>query len=123
MLHDFGEILNRDFFRVANIDHFAHCAVQGHQAEQRFHGVPDVAEAAGLLAIAVNFDGFSIERPLHEVRENHPIAPGLPRAHRVEKTNDDYRLLLFFPVGKSQKLVERLGCGIAPAPLRGGAEH
>src|SRR5579859_565555 len=123
VLNDFGETLNAHFFGVADVNHFTDCTVQGYQAEQSFHSVPDVAEAAGLLAITVNFDGSPIERPLHKVGENHSVAPGLSRADRIEKTDNNYGLFLLLPVRKSQKFIEGLGSGVAPTPLRGGAEN
>src|SRR6202035_4415559 len=47
---------------------------------------------------------------------------GLPGTHGIEQAGHDDRQLLFLPVGKSQKLIERLRGRVAPAALCGGAK-
>ncbi len=52
-----SEAFDRDFFGVADVDDLADGAIGVHQANEAFDSVADIAEAAGLLAVAVNLMG------------------------------------------------------------------
>ena len=93
------------------------------QTDERFDGVADVAEAARLLAVAVNADGSVVDGGLHEIRQDHAVAAGLPRTDGVEQAHDDDGKLLFFPVREREKFVQSLGSGVAPAAFGGGPEN
>ena len=58
---------------------------------------------------------------LNEARHDHTVLAGLARADRVEQPDDHYRQAGFLPVCKSEKFIERLGAGVGPAMLIGGA--
>ena len=60
------------------------------------------------------------QRLAHEVRDDHPVAPGLPRADGVEEAPDDRRQLALLPVGEGEELVDRLRARIGPAALAVG---
>src|SRR5882672_3356839 len=120
--HPSRESLDSDFLSVANIDDFADGTVGVHKADETFYGVAHVAEAAGLLAIAVDTDRGVVQRGLDEIRKNHSIASGLPGAHSIKQTGHNDGELFFLPVGEGEKLIEGFGGGVAPAAFGGGAE-
>ena len=121
-LTSFAKILDGHFLGIPDIDDFSNRAVERNQPEECFHGIADVAEAAGLLAIPINLDGRAIQSSFYKVGQNHTVAAGLAWTHGVEETRDDDGLVFLFPIGESEKLVERLGSGITPAPLGGRPE-
>jgi len=95
----------------------------GNEAEESLDGVAHVAEATGLLAIPIYFDRLIFQGALHEIRQHHAIAAGLPRPYRIEEAHHDDRLLFLLPIGDRQEFVEGLGGGIAPAPLGGRTKN
>ena len=90
---------------------------------RRFDGVADVAEAAGLFAVAIDADGRVVEGGLHEIGQDHAVAAGLARTDGVEQAHDDDGKLLFFPVREREKFIESLGGGVTPAAFGGGPEN
>src|SRR5713226_8360070 len=123
LLHSLCQCLDSDFLGVADVNDFADGALQIHEADETFNGVTHIAEAARLLSAAVDVDGGVVQGGLDEIGEHHSIAAGLPRANGIEQANDNDGQLFFLPIGKSEKLIERLGGRVTPAALCGGAEH
>ena len=82
-----------------------------------------VAEAAGLLARAVDLDGLVLQGPLHEARHDHAVAAGLPRPDRVEEPGADDAQAVLLVKGLAQELVDGLAARVGPAGERGAAEH
>src|SRR5712692_1461139 len=111
-----------DFLGVADVDDLADGALQVHETDETFDGVADIAEAARLLSAAVDADGGVVQGGLDEIGEHHSVATGLPGTDGVEQASHDDGQLLLLPVGKSEKLIERLGGGVAPAAFCGRAE-
>src|SRR5205823_746920 len=89
----------------------------------RLDCVSHMTEAAALPAGTENGDRLSLERLSDEGRQDHPVATRLPRTHGVKQAADHYRQSLFFPVGKSEELIQGLGRGVGPAGLRSRAQH
>ena len=48
-----------------------------------------MAEAPGLISVAVDLDRRAGERALDEGRDDHPVLPALPWPDRVEQPHDD----------------------------------
>src|SRR5207249_4463662 len=115
LFHPVRQSFDGDFLGVTNIDDFSDGAVQVHEADESFHSVADIAEAARLLSAAIDADGGVVQGRLDEVGEHHAVAAGLPRTYGIEQASYDDGQLLFPPVGKSEKLIECLGGRVAPA--------
>src|SRR6185437_12157007 len=109
--------LNRNFLVGSDVDDLSDSSFVCCQPQQRFDSVADVAEATRLLSGAINRYWRVIERLFHEIWQYHPIAACLPRSHCIEKPDHNHGLVLFLPVGKSQKFIEGLGCGVTPPTL------
>ncbi len=114
VFHSASQIFDGDFLGVADVDDFADGTIGVHEADETFDGVADIAEAARLLAGAVDADGGVVQGGLDEIGEHHSIAAGLPGTDGIEQASHDDGQLLFLPVGKSEKLIERLGGRVAP---------
>ena len=84
--------------------------------------VADVTEAPGLGAVAVDGDRFVAQGLGHEAGDDHAVGAGLTGPHGVEEPDDDGGETLLLPVGVGQDLVDRLGLGVGPAALQGGAQ-
>ena len=80
-----------------------------------------MAEAAGLLAVAVDLDRLAGERALDEARDDHAVHAGLARADGVEQARDDAVEAALVRVGEREELVHRLRVGVGPAALGGRA--
>ena len=93
------------------------------QAGDRFDGVVDVAEAAGLVAIAEDDQWFVAERGFDEARQDHAVPSGLAGTDGVEKTGDDDGEFAFVVVSHGEEFVHELGTGVAPAAKRGRADE
>jgi len=117
-----GEAFDGDFFGVADVDDFADGAVGVHEADKAFDGVADIAEAAGLLAVAVDLDGLVVDGLLDEIGEDHAVTTGLAWANGIEKAHDDDGELFFFPVGECEKFIESFGGSVAPTAFGSGAK-
>src|SRR5713226_1507155 len=117
-----SEILDGDFLGVADVNDFTDGTLRIHEADETLDGVADVAEAAGLLAGAIDADGGVIQGGLDEIGEDHSVAAGLARSDGIEQANDDDGELFFLPVGEGEKFIEGLGGGVAPAAFGCGAE-
>jgi len=85
-------------------------------------GVAHIAEAARLLARAIDANGRVVEGGLDEIGKHHSVAAGLPGTDGIEQADDNNGQLLFLPVGNSEKLIESLGGGVAPAAFGCGAK-
>src|SRR5580704_5147518 len=117
-----GESFDGDFFGVANVHDLADGPVGVHQANEAFNGVADVAEAAGLLTVAIDLDGLAVECLLDEIGQDHAVTTGLARTYGVEQADHDDGELFFFPIGEREKFIESFGGGVAPTAFGGGAE-
>ena len=62
-----------------------------HEAHQALHHFPYVAEAALLLARAVDSDVLTSEALPNEAGQHHSVAPRLPGTHGVDQARDDDR--------------------------------
>lgn len=122
LFYTLGEAFDGDFFGVTNVDDFADGAVGVHEADEAFDGVADIAEAARLLAIAIDANGIVVDGLFDEIGEDHAVAAGLTGADGIEKADDDNGELLFFPVGESEKFIESFGGSVTPAAFSGRAE-
>src|SRR5277367_1475786 len=74
LLDPLSEAFDADFFGVADVDDFTDGAVRVHEADDTFDGVAHVAEATGLLAVAVDSDRFVVESLLDEIGQDHAVA-------------------------------------------------
>src|SRR6266849_1159441 len=122
VFHPASEIFDSDFLGVADVDDFADGTIGVHEANETFDGVAHIAEAAGLLAAAVDADDSVVEGGLDEIGENHSVAAGLARTDGVEQANDNDGEPFFLPIGERKKFVKGLGGGVAPAAFGGRAE-
>src|SRR5258708_1807566 len=118
-LHSLRQCLDSDLLGVAHVDDFADGTIRVHEADETFDGVADIAEASRLLSGAVDADGGVVQGGLDEIGEDHSVPSGLPGTNGIEQANHDDGQLFFLPVGKSKKLIERLGSGVAPAAFCG----
>ena len=57
--------------------------------DERAGRVLHVAEAARLVAVAVDLERLVRERGAHEAGDDHPVLAALPRADGVEEARDD----------------------------------
>ena len=89
-----------------------------HEAGERADRVGDVAEAARLLAVAVDLDRLAGERALDERRDHHPVLAALARPDGVEQPHDDAVEIVLGVVREREELVHRLRVGVRPALLR-----
>ena len=119
--HALGEVDDPDPLLRADVVDLARGGLLAHQADQRAHGVLDVAEAARLVPVAVDFQWAVGERPLDEARDHHPVHPALARADRVEEPNDHGVEAALLVVGEREELVHRLRVGVRPPARRGRA--
>ena len=83
----FGQLPNSEFRRVAQVD-WPHRLLLFHDPYHALHQVVDVAKGAGLGAIAIECDVFSLEGLHDEVRNNSPVVRAHPGAIGVENPND-----------------------------------
>src|SRR6201987_965475 len=67
LLDALGESFDGDFLGVADIHDFTDGWWRVHQADKTFDSIADVAEATGLLPIAVDLDRLIVERLLDEI--------------------------------------------------------
>src|SRR3954453_7257980 len=79
------ELPDRDLLRAAYGELVAIGVFSLHQSHHRLHDVADVAEAAALGAVAEDRDRLARQRLADEARDDHPVAPGLPRPDGVEE--------------------------------------
>src|SRR6266700_4979232 len=77
LLHSLCQCLDGDFFGVADVDDFADGTIRVHEADETFDSVTHIAEAARLLAAAIDADGGVVESGLNEIGEHHSVAAGL----------------------------------------------
>jgi hypothetical protein len=89
------------------------------QREQPGHRVADVAEAAGLRAVAVDGQRLAAQCLVGEPRQHHAVPPGLTRAGHVEQPADDRPHATLPPVRRGHRLVHRLRLGVRPAVRQG----
>src|SRR4029453_15034264 len=82
-LDPFGELSDRDFFAVADIEDLSDRARFVDQGYHSLHDVADIREAARLRAVPEHGDRLTRERLRHEIRDHHPVLPGLARPARV----------------------------------------
>src|SRR2546423_6514674 len=74
-----------------------------------------MAEAARLVAVAVDLERSSGQRALHEPWDDHSVLAGLPRPDRVEQPRDHAVQPTLLVVGEREELVESLRLRIRPA--------
>src|SRR5438067_9586055 len=102
----------------ADIENFADGFALVHQLHQRADYIADVTETARLFAIAVNSDGPTRKRLLHEAGDHHAVLSRLPWADGIEETHDRRRQFLLAPVSEREKFVDCFRASIAPAAFR-----
>ena len=85
------------------------------QADDAFDQVRDVAEAASLLALAVDRDRLAPERLLHEVGKDAAVVQAHPRAVGVEDAHDSRLDAVIAVIGHRDGLGEPLGLVVAAA--------
>ena len=83
----FGQLPNGEFRWIAQVD-WPNGVFLFHYPDHALHQVVDVAKGAGLGAIAVKGDVFSLEGLHDEVRNNSPVVRAHPGAIGVENSND-----------------------------------
>ena len=77
-----------------------------------------MAEAARLVAVAVDLERLPLERPLHEGRDHHPVLAALAGPDGVEEACDRAVEPVLGEMGEREELVHRLRVGVRPAALR-----
>ena len=109
-----GEFANGELVGIAKVDRpreFGPCI---HHPQKAFDEVIDIAERARLLAIAVDSDGFALQRLDDEIGDDAPVIGMHPRAIGVEDAHDlDVELVLTV-------IVEEQGLGAALAFIIAG---
>ena len=73
---------------AADVDDFSDRFFVGDQAQNRLNAIAHVAEAARLLAGAVDGDGLIGESLADKIRKHHAVAARLPRADGIEEPGD-----------------------------------
>ena len=86
------------------------------------HGVVDVAEAAGLVAISEHRQVLSAESLPDEPRYHHAVGAGLPGPRAVEQPDDDRGSSSLSVELVGEDLVHHLRGGVGPPRLRRWAE-
>src|SRR5690606_21305894 len=86
-----------------------------HQADHPLDQVIHVAEAAGLGAVAIDGDGFALERLDDEVADHSAIVGVHARSISVEDTHDLDLQLMLAPVVEEQRLGAALALVVAAA--------
>ena len=84
--HEVGQLAHRDLVGVADVDGTGLVAVE--QGQQARDLVVDVAEAPGLLTVAVDRQGFAGERLMDEVGDDPTVVGLHSGAVRVEDPSD-----------------------------------
>ena len=74
-----------------------------------------MAETAGLVAIAVNFQRLIRFSGGDEAGQDHSIHADLARADGVEESHERNGQLKLLVIGEAEKLVDAFGIGVAPA--------
>jgi hypothetical protein len=120
--HASREFDDGDFLVVADVEDFAQRFGATRETDQRFNGVMDKAEAAGLFPCAIDFDGFAGAGGLDEAREDHAMRAGLARAHRVEQAGDHHGQAILARAGEGEELVHEFRAGVAPPAQARGAD-
>src|SRR5437868_14408051 len=93
-----------------------------HQLQNRFDHIGDVREATTLGSVSIDGERLIAHRLSHEARDDHTVMARLPRAHRVEQSEDNHWQPMLTVVGKPKKLIDHLARCIRPSTLVGGAE-
>ena len=113
--HPIGQFAHRNFVRIAHIDRAGDAVAGRHQADEPIDQVVDVAERAGLAAVAVQRDVLAAQRLDDEVRHHAAIVRMHPRPVGVEDARHlDARLVL-------AEIVEEQRLGAALALIVAGA--
>ena len=113
--HGLRELEDREFGRVAEVDRPGHLVRRVHQANQAGYEVVDVAEGAGLPAVAVDRDVLVPQRLDDEVRD-HPAVVGMhPGAVGVEDAGDLDPQPVLSPVVEEQRFGAALSLVVAGA--------
>src|SRR5205823_1023195 len=86
LAHLLRELQNGDLGRVAEVDRVVEVGPQ--QPVDALDEVGDVAEAAGLLAVAVDGDRLAPQRLVHEVRQHPAVVEAHPLAVGVKDADD-----------------------------------
>jgi hypothetical protein len=107
LLDHLGEGFDRHFLVAANVNDLSYCQTAIDQAKDCLDAVLNIAETPRLLPRSKNSDGGPVQRLRHEIRQDHSVPACLPGAYGVEETRDDDGQFFFFPIGKSQKFIER----------------
>src|SRR5215469_4506382 len=119
----FGQVLDRDFLCIANIDDLTDSVLEWNDLQKCFDSITDIAEAPRLLAVPEHIEWLISQCRLDEIRQNHAVAAGLPWAYRVKESHHDNRLLLLLPIGNRQKFVECFRSCITPPALCRGTKN
>src|SRR5258705_5410165 len=99
MLDSPGQLEDGELVIAADIIYFAHSSRMFGEGDQRTDGIRHVGEAASLRAIAEYCYVLPGERLLNEIRNDHPVAPGLARSNCIEQSRNHRRHLLLLPIG------------------------
>jgi hypothetical protein len=105
--HQVGQLAHRELVGVADVDRPDLVAVE--QSQDAAHLVVDVAEAAGLGAVAVDGDGLAVDRLHQEVRHHPPVVRSHLGPVGVEDANDPHVDAVEPVVGHGDGLGEALG--------------
>ena len=105
--HLFGKLHNRDFLRVANVDRQVVIAQQ--QAVDTFHQIIDVAEGAGLGAIAKHGQSFAPDSLAEECRQHPAVVDAHTRAVSIENADDAGVHFVVVVIGHGDGFEEALG--------------
>ena len=82
-----------------------------------------MAETARLGAGAMDHQRPVLQRRLHEIRQDHAIAPGLARPGGVEEPQHNHRQSAVTGIGQRHEFIKLFGRGIGPAQVLGGTDH
>ncbi len=108
---------------MTDVEHLAHGARMLHERDHRIDHVAHPRERAPLLPVAIHGYRLVLERLRDEARHDHPVLARLARPDGIEQAHDGHGQRLLVRVGEREMLVHDLRRRIAPARLRGRAEH
>ena len=86
LAHELGELEHRVLVGIADVHRLDDVGVE--QRDEPAHFVVDVAERAGLRAVAVDRERLAVDRLREEVRDDAPVGRSQPRSVRVEDAHD-----------------------------------
>src|SRR5579862_2862669 len=113
--HPLGQLAHRDLDGVAEIDRAGHLVWRRHHPDEALDEVVDIAEGAGLRAVAVDGDVLALQGLDNEVRHHAPVVRVHARPVGVEDAHHLDARPVLPPVVEEQRLGAALALVVAGA--------